>query len=67
MNAPNQGTSIQELLNGLSPAQRQKALDFIKSMARYNQEEKAQEIFKREALKEIGLALGKNRILKPFF
>lgn len=67
MNPFDQNNSILELLNGLSPSQREKVISIIRNMARFNDETKEQENFKLEAMKQISLALGKDRTLKPFF
>ena len=67
MNPIDQNNSILELLNGLSPSQREKVISIIKNMSRSNEESREQENIKLEAMKQISLALGKDRTLKPFF
>lgn len=67
MNPFNQNNSILEMLDGLSPSQREKVISMIRTMARTNDDAKEQENFKREAMKQINLALGKDRTLRPFF
>jgi hypothetical protein len=67
MNSFHKKDMILESLSSLNQAQAERALTFIRNLQRYSQDEKAKENLKREAMKEIRLALGKDRMLKPFF
>jgi hypothetical protein len=58
---------IMESLDSLDQGETNKVLEYIQSLKRYSKEETAHERLKREAMKEIHLALGKDRKLRPFF
>ena len=53
---------ILESLDSMDQAQTEKVLDFIKRMKSYPPQETAQQILKREALRQIRQALRENRI-----
>ena len=67
MTSFHQKHQIMESLDFLDHHQTEKVLAYVRSLARSRQEEMSHQNLKREALKEIRLALGKDRTLKPFF
>ena len=54
-------------LDGLDQRQTEKVLDYIRSLEGGGKDESQQQKIKREAMKEIRLALGQDRTLKPYF
>jgi hypothetical protein len=58
---------IMESLDSLDQSQTEKVLAYIRTLTHSRQEEMSHQNLKREALKEIRLALGKDRTLRPFF
>lgn len=63
----NQKHQIVESLDALDQVQAEKVLEYIKGLLYTSKDEASYQKFKREALKEIRQALGKNRKLKPSF
>jgi hypothetical protein len=53
---------ILESLDSMDQTQTEKVLDFIKRMQSYPPQETAQQVLKREALKQIRQALRENRL-----
>lgn len=62
MKSIHQRHQILESLNSMDQAQTEKVLDFIKRMRNYPPQETAQQVLKREALKQIRQALQENKI-----
>lgn len=54
-------------LDGLDQVQTEKVLDYIRALERPAKDESHHQKVKREALKEIRLALNHDRTLKPYF
>ena len=67
MNSFHQKNQILESLDSLDQGQTEKVLEYIRSLVHCRSEESAQQRLKREAMKEIRLALGADRKLRPFF
>lgn len=67
MTSIHQKNQIMKSLDFLDQHQTEKVLAYIRSLAHSRQEEMSHQNLKREALKEIRLALGKDRTLRPFF
>jgi hypothetical protein len=63
----NQKHKILESLDGLDYYQQKKVLDFIKALVYPSHEDVRHETLKREALKQIRLALGNGRKLGQVF
>jgi len=58
---------ILESLDSLDPGQTEKVLEYIHTLVHTRKDETNQQKVKREALKEIRLALGQDRLLRPNF
>jgi hypothetical protein len=58
---------ILESLDSLDQGQTEKVLAYIRTLIYTRQDESSHQRLKREALKEIRLALAKDRKLRPFF
>jgi hypothetical protein len=58
---------ILESLDSLDQGQTEKVLAYIRTLIYTRQDESAHQRLKREALKEIRLALAQDRKLRPFF
>lgn len=54
-------------LDGLDAGQTEKVLEYIRSLQRVGKDESHDQKVKREAMKEIRLALGRDRTLRPYF
>jgi hypothetical protein len=54
-------------LDGLDQRQTEKVLEYIRSLQGAGREESQHQKVKREAMKEIRMALGQDRTLKPYF
>lgn len=54
-------------LDGLDQGQTEKVLEYIRGLERPGKDESHHQKLKREAMKEIRLALGQDRTLKPYF
>lgn len=54
-------------LDGLDQRQTEKVLEYIRSIQGSGKDESQHQKVKREAMKEIRLALGQDRTLKPYF
>jgi hypothetical protein len=67
MQSIHQRHQILESLNSLDQSQTEKVLEYIRSLLHTRKDETSHQRLKREALKEISLALGKDRKLRPFF
>jgi hypothetical protein len=67
MTSFHQKNQILESLNSLDQSQTEKVLEYIRTLAHSRKDESAHQRLKREALKEIRLALGNDRKLRPFF
>ena len=67
MTSFHQKNQILESLDSLDHGQTEKVLEYIRSLAHNRKDESAHQRLKREALKEIRLALGNDRKLRPFF
>ena len=58
---------ILESLDSLDQSQTEKVLAYIRTLIYTRQDESSHQRLKREALKEIRLALAQDRKLRPFF
>jgi hypothetical protein len=58
---------IMESLDSLDQGETKQVLEYIQKLMHSREEETAHQRLKREAMKEIHLALGKDRKLRPFF
>lgn len=58
---------ILESLNSLDQGQTEKVLEYIRTLLHARKDESHHQKMKREALKEIRLALGQDRTLRPNF
>jgi len=67
MTSFHQKNQILESLDFLDPGQTEKVLEYIRTLVHTRKDESAHQRLKREALKEIRLALGNDRKLRPFF
>ncbi len=67
MTSFHQKNQILESLDSLDHGQTEKVLEYIRALAHTRKDESAHQRLKREALKEIRLALGNDRKLRPFF
>ena len=67
MTSFHQKNQILESLDSLDHGQTEKVLAYIRSLAHSRNDESAHQRLKREAMKEIRLALGNDRKLRPFF
>jgi hypothetical protein len=67
MTSIHQRHQILESLNALDQGQAEKVLDFIRSLQQTRKDETHQQKMKREAMREIRLALGHDRMLRPYF
>ncbi len=67
MTSFNQRHQILESLDYLDQGQTEKVLEYIRTLMHTHKDEVSHQSLKREALKEIRLALGKDRKLRPFF
>jgi hypothetical protein len=67
MNSFYQKTQILESLDSLDQGQTEKVLAYIRSLSHSRSDDAAHQRLKREAMKEIRLALGNDRKLRPFF
>jgi len=67
MTSFHQKNQILESLDSLDHGQTEKVLEYIRTLAHARKDESAHQRLKREALKEIRLALGNDRKLRPFF
>ena len=67
MTSFHQKNQILESLDSLDHGQTEKVLEYIRTLAHTRRDESAHQRLKREALKEIRLALGNDRKLRPFF
>ena len=67
MTSFHQKHEILESLNSLDQGQTEKVLEYIRALLYTNQSEASYQRLKREALKEIRQALGKDRKLRPSF
>lgn len=67
MTSFHQKHQILESLDSLDHSQTEKVLAYIRTLMHKRQDENFHQSVKQEALKEIRLALGKDRLLKPFF
>lgn len=54
-------------LDGLDQRQTEKVLEYIRTLQPIGKDESHHQKVKREAMKEIRLALGHDRTLKPYF
>ena len=67
MTSFHQRHQILESLDYLDQSQTEKVLAYIRTLMHTDKDEISHQRLKREALKEIRLALGQDRKLKPFF
>lgn len=67
MTTINQKYQIVESLDSLDQMQTEKVLEYIKGLMYASQDEASHQQLKRQALKEIRQALGKERKLRPSF
>ncbi|WP_276368519.1 hypothetical protein [Chryseolinea sp. H1M3-3] len=67
MTSINQRHQILESLDYLDQGQTEKVLAYIQTLMHTHKDEISHQKLKREALREIRLALGQDRKLKPFF
>ena len=67
MTSFHQKNQILESLDSLDQGQTEKVLEYIRTLVHTRKDESAHQRLKREALKEIRLALGNDRKLRPFF
>lgn len=67
MTSFHQKHQILESLDSLDPNETKKVLDYIQNLMHSKKEETAQQRLKREAMKEIRMALTNDRKLRPFF
>ena len=67
MTSFHQKNQILESLDSLDHGQTEKVLEYIRTLVHSRKDESAHQRLKREALKEIRLALGNDRKLRPFF
>jgi hypothetical protein len=67
MTSFHQKNQILDSLNSLDHGQTEKVLEYIRTLVHTRKDESAHQTLKREALKEIRLALGNDRKLRPFF
>jgi hypothetical protein len=67
MSSFHQRHQILESLDYLDQHQTEKVLAYIRTLMHSHQDELSHQRLKREALKEIRMALGKDRKLRPFF
>ena len=67
MTSFHQKNQILESLDSLDHGQTEKVLEYIRTLVHNRKDESAHQRLKREALKEIRLALGNDRKLRPFF
>jgi hypothetical protein len=58
---------ILESLDALDQGQTEKVLDYIRTLQHSRKDESHSQKVKREAMREIRLALGQDRTLRPYF
>lgn len=58
---------ILESLDSLDQGQTEKVLEYIRTLMNSKKDESHHQRMKREALREIRLALGQDRTLRPYF
>ena len=67
MTSFHQKHQILESLNSLDPGQTEKVLEYIRALQHSRKDEPHHQKMKREAMREIRLALGQDRPLRPYF